>query len=96
MEKVSMSYVVVAKIVILLFVGCAHAMSSSQDDNQPTTSTTAVAVAPLTQDSYDGLDDLNNLFSKKTIQGDYLGLGRVESSKKYSISMCPMNSSGDI
>ena len=73
----------------------------------PTTSKVVVSVSPdsgtkgvvwkLDYDEDEGLDGLAALFSQMAIQGDYLGLGRVNPSKeKYVISMCPINSSGDI
>ena len=72
----------------------------------PTTSKVVASVSPSSATKgvvrkldYDDevLDGLAALFSQMTIQGDYLGLGRVNPSKeKYVISMCPINSSGDI
>lgn len=72
----------------------------------PTTSKVVASVSPASGTKgvvrkldYDDevLDGLAALFSQMAIQGDYLGLGRVNPSKeKYVISMCPINSSGDI
>lgn len=72
----------------------------------PTTSKVVASVSPdsvtkdvvgkLNYDEDDGLDGLTTLFSQMAIEGDYLGLGRTNSLEKYVISMCPMNSSGDI